>query len=142
MMIIGIVALVVIGPERLPGAARTAGKYFAKLKRFVTNVRHDVEAELRADELREIVSKQQEQLDSLRRAVSDVGKDVGDSVSSDWDQVVADINENDGEKHKQAHDDIMSQMNLQDDPATDDKDQTTEQAKSEETSKAKADTGS
>lgn len=142
MMIIGIVALVVIGPERLPGAARTAGKYFAKLKRFVTNVRHDVEAELRADELRDIVSKQQEQLDSLRRAVNDVGKDVSDSVSSDWDQVVADINENGGEKHKQAHDDIMSQMNLQDDPAADDKDQTTEQAKSNETSKARADTDS
>ncbi len=142
MMIIGIVALVVIGPERLPGAARTAGKYFAKLKRFVTNVRHDVEAELRADELRDIVSKQQEQLDSLRRAVSDVGKDVGDSVSSDWQEVVADINENGGEKHKQAHDDIMSQMNLQDDPAAENKDQPSEEPASEESSKAKADTGS
>ena len=128
MMIIGIVALLVIGPERLPGAARTAGKYFAKLKRFVTNVRADVEQELRADELREIVAKQQEQLDSLKQAVTDVGKEVNEAVGdvnqdineagSDWHEVVADINENGGVKHKQAHDDILSQMNLQDDPET------------------------
>jgi len=34
LMLIGIVALVVIGPERLPGVARTAGKYVGRLKRF------------------------------------------------------------------------------------------------------------
>ena len=89
MMLIGVVALVVIGPERLPGAARTAGKYFGKLKRFVTNVRADVESELRADELREIVAKQQEQLDSLKDAVSDVSKEANNTFSS-WEEVIAD----------------------------------------------------
>jgi len=39
MMLIGIVAPVVIGPERLPGVARTAGKYFARLRNFMMDVR-------------------------------------------------------------------------------------------------------
>jgi sec-independent protein translocase protein TatB len=70
MMLIGIVALVVIGPEKLPGVARTTGKYFGRLKRFVTTVRADVEQELRADELRDILSKQQEELNSLKDSIN------------------------------------------------------------------------
>ena len=85
LMIIGIVALVVIGPERLPGVARTAGKYLGKLRRFMTNVKADVESELRADELREMLSKQQDEIQSLKQVVGDVGKgiesDVGDMES-------------------------------------------------------------
>ncbi len=77
MMLIGIVALVVIGPERLPGVARTAGKYFARLRNFMMNVRADVESELKADELREMFESQQKELQSLKEEVSDVGKDIG-----------------------------------------------------------------
>ncbi|RLA13703.1 MAG: twin-arginine translocase subunit TatB [Gammaproteobacteria bacterium] len=76
VMLISIVALVVIGPERLPGVARTAGKYFSRLRNFMTNVRADVESELKADELREMLKKQQEELSSLKDVVSDVGKDL------------------------------------------------------------------
>ncbi len=141
MMLIGIVALVVIGPERLPGAARTAGKYFGKLKRFVSNVRHDVEAELRADELREIVAQQQQQLDSLKQAVSDVGKDVNESVS-DWDEVVKDINENGGAMHKQAHNEILNEMNVKEDQSSSNDEPAPADNTDSESSKAKADTGS
>ena len=77
LMLIGIVALVVIGPERLPGVARTAGKYVGRLKRFMTTVKADVEQELRADELREILSQQQKELDSLKDTISEAGKDIG-----------------------------------------------------------------
>jgi sec-independent protein translocase protein TatB len=76
IMLISIVALVVIGPERLPGVARTAGKYFTKLRNFVMDVRADVESELKADELREILTKQEKELNSLKDAVKDVGKDL------------------------------------------------------------------
>ena len=76
MMLIGIVALVIIGPERLPGVARTAGKYFSRLRSFMMNVRADVESELKADELREMLKKQQEELSSLKDVVNDVGKDI------------------------------------------------------------------
>ena len=83
MMLIGIVALIVIGPERLPGVARTAGKYFGKLKRFVSNVKSDVESELRADELREILSKQQEELNSLKNVVKDAGRNMASDLEAD-----------------------------------------------------------
>ena len=81
MMLIGIVALVVIGPERLPGVARTAGKYVGRLKRFMTTVKADVEQELRADELREILSQQQKELDSLKDTISDAGKTIEKEVN-------------------------------------------------------------
>ena len=82
LMIIGIVALIVIGPERLPGVARTAGKYLGKLRRFMTDVKADVESELRADELREMLSKQQDEIQSLKEVVGDVAKEVDVDVGS------------------------------------------------------------
>jgi len=83
LMLIGIVALIVIGPKRLPGVARTAGKYFSKLRNFMTNVRADVESELKTDELRQIFEDQQQELNSLKEAVSDAGKDIGLSEITD-----------------------------------------------------------
>jgi len=83
MLLIGIVALVVIGPERLPGVARTAGKYFSKLRNFMMNVRADVESELKADELRQIFEKQKEELQSLKEVVNEAGKDIGMSEITD-----------------------------------------------------------
>ena len=84
MMLIGIVALVVIGPERLPGVARTAGKYVGRLKRFMTSVKADVEQELRADELREILSQQQKELDVEKEA--NVMHAVSDTASTESKQ--------------------------------------------------------
>ena len=92
MMLIGIVALVVIGPEKLPGVARTAGKYFARLRNFMTNVRADVESELKADELREMFEAQQKELQSLKEVVGDVGKDIGLSdISSEISDIASSI---------------------------------------------------
>jgi sec-independent protein translocase protein TatB len=81
MMLIGIVALIVIGPERLPGVARTAGKYFGRLKRFMTSVKADVEQELRADELREILAQQQKELDKLKTNITDAGREIEQQAS-------------------------------------------------------------
>ena len=89
MMLIGIVALIVIGPERLPGVARTAGKYFGRLKRFMTSVKADVEQELRADELREILAQQQKELDKLKDNISDAGRDF-EKQASDAGAEIAD----------------------------------------------------
>jgi sec-independent protein translocase protein TatB len=80
LMLIGIVALVVIGPERLPGVARTAGKYVGRLKRFMTTVKADVEQELRADELRQILSDQQSELDSLKESITEAGRGVEQEI--------------------------------------------------------------
>ena len=106
MLLIGIVALVVIGPERLPGVARTAGKYFSKLRNFMMNVRADVESELKADELRQMFEKQQEELQSLKDVVNETGKDIGlseitDSLK-DIDSEIKDISSSQAESKPKA----------------------------------------
>lgn len=47
-----IVALLVIGPERLPAAAHTAGKWIGRMRRFISNVKDDIDREIRQEELR------------------------------------------------------------------------------------------
>ena len=58
LLIIGLVALVVIGPERLPGLARTAGAWLGRAKRFVTDVKSEIDEELRTEELKRIMKEQ------------------------------------------------------------------------------------
>jgi len=94
MMLIGIVALVVIGPEKLPGVARTAGKYFSRLRNFMMNVRADVESELKADELREMFETQQKELQSLKEVVSDAGKDIGlEDIQNEMSDIASSIDD-------------------------------------------------
>ncbi len=54
MIIIGVVALVVIGPERLPKVARTAGHLFGRLQRYVAQVKSDINREMEASELSKV----------------------------------------------------------------------------------------
>ena len=57
--IIAVVALLVIGPERLPGVARAAGKWVGAAKRFVSTVQNDINAEVgKADELKRLLEEQ------------------------------------------------------------------------------------
>jgi sec-independent protein translocase protein TatB len=51
LMVIGVIALVVIGPERLPKVARTAGHLFGRLQRYVTQVKSDISREMELAEL-------------------------------------------------------------------------------------------
>jgi sec-independent protein translocase protein TatB len=51
LMVIGVVALVVIGPERLPKVARTLGLLFGRLQRYVTQVKSDISREMELAEL-------------------------------------------------------------------------------------------
>ena len=52
LLLVGLVALVVLGPERLPGAARTAGLWVGRLKRSFNSIKQEVEREIGADEIR------------------------------------------------------------------------------------------
>ena len=76
MLVIGIVALLVIGPERLPAVAKKAGSYFARIRRFVSNVKSDVEREFRTDELQKILLQQQDELKSLKDIVNETRQEV------------------------------------------------------------------
>lgn len=52
LLLVGLVALVVLGPERLPGAVRTTGLWIGRLKRSFANIKAEVEREIGADEIR------------------------------------------------------------------------------------------
>ena len=54
LIVIGLVALVVLGPKRLPEVARAAGRWTARLRRFVEDVKRDVNLEMHKDELAEL----------------------------------------------------------------------------------------
>ena len=54
MIIVGVVALVVLGPERLPVVARTAGEWIGKAQRFVAQVKSDIDRETELSELKKI----------------------------------------------------------------------------------------
>lgn len=62
--LIALVALLVIGPERLPSVARTAGAWIGKGRRFVSQVKDDVNQELKADELKRILEQQKNSIAS------------------------------------------------------------------------------
>ena len=57
MLVVGIVALVVIGPERLPKVARTLGHLFGRLQRYVSQVKSDINREMEMAELGKVKSE-------------------------------------------------------------------------------------
>lgn len=59
LLVIGIVALVVIGPERLPKVARTVGGWLGKLNRYAAQVKEDVNREMKLDELKKMQAEMQ-----------------------------------------------------------------------------------
>jgi sec-independent protein translocase protein TatB len=65
MMVIAIVALVVIGPERLPKVARTAGHLLGRLQRYVNDVKSDINREMQLEELKKLQSEIQESARSV-----------------------------------------------------------------------------
>ena len=74
--IIGVVALVVIGPERLPGVARTIGRWVASMQRFVSSVKADIDSEInKHEDLKSLIEEQkelQETHEILEQTVSDL----------------------------------------------------------------------
>lgn len=91
LTIIGIVALLVIGPERLPGVARTTGAWIGRGKRFVSSVKADVDKELRADELKRILEKQSnsnpmhEIIEETKTSLRDIEEKTGRAIKESKD---------------------------------------------------------
>ncbi len=73
LSLIALVALLVIGPERLPKVARTAGLWIGRGQRMLSSVKQDIEREIKAEELKEILEKQK-MSNPLEEIVEDVKK--------------------------------------------------------------------
>ena len=98
ILLIIVLALVVIGPERLPGAARQAGLFVGKARRYIEGVRSEVESELDINEFKRMMHNQEVQINELQQqlksGVDDVKSslpDISDSDVSSSDIPSADI---------------------------------------------------
>lgn len=88
LLVIGLVALIVIGPERLPRVARTLGILAGRLQRYVADVKADINREVELDELRKMK-------DSVQQAASGIESSVKsglDSVQSEIQTVESSLN--------------------------------------------------
>ena len=81
LLVIGVVALIVIGPEKLPRMARTVGHLAGRLQRYVSDVKADINREIELDELRKM-------RDSMQQAASEMQS----SVQSELHKTEADLN--------------------------------------------------
>ena len=70
LAIIAVVALIVIGPDKLPGVARTAGKWVGRTRRFVNQVKTDIDREIQQDELRKMLEKEAG-LDEIKQSLNE-----------------------------------------------------------------------
>ena len=69
--LIGVIALIVVGPERLPKMARTIGLWMGKIRYYVGQVKSDIEREVRAQELKEMLDKPARELDDLYKVAEE-----------------------------------------------------------------------
>ncbi len=79
LLIVAVVALLVLGPERLPSAVKTAGMWVGRIRRSLGNVQREISEELRIEEMRQAAKARQEELEkqmgSMQRPFTDSLRD-------------------------------------------------------------------
>ncbi len=78
LALIGVVALLVVGPDRLPALARTVGLWVGRIRRYVSTVRDDIEREIQADELKSLLSKTDD-LNPLKDIIEETTNTIGEA---------------------------------------------------------------
>ncbi|HEU4815905.1 Sec-independent protein translocase protein TatB [Janthinobacterium sp.] len=82
--VIGVVALVVIGPEKLPKVARMAGSLYGRMQRYLHEVKSEVSREIEMEELRNLKKEVEETAHTIRNDVESSIKESLDDVESAW----------------------------------------------------------
>ena len=85
LIVIAVVMLIVVGPERLPKVARTAGHLLGRLQRYVTDVKSDIQREMQLEDLKKLqqqVEQQARELEtSVRSQMNSVEADLGKTAA-------------------------------------------------------------
>jgi sec-independent protein translocase protein TatB len=94
LILIGVVALVVVGPQRLPVATRTIGTLLGRAQRYVNDVKSDIQRQVDLEELRKVqtqVKSMGEEIQStvqnVEKEVSEVTSSMSDSMNSAWEDL-------------------------------------------------------
>ncbi|HEY5701046.1 MAG TPA: Sec-independent protein translocase protein TatB [Gammaproteobacteria bacterium] len=96
LTVIGVIALLVVGPERLPAMARTLGLWVGRIRRYVSHVRDDIEREIQAEELRDLM-KESRNLNTIGESLSEASQ-VLNEVKRDIESVDHEVFSGDEEK--------------------------------------------
>lgn len=88
MLLIGVVALVVLGPQRLPKVARTVGLWVGKIQYFVSNVKTELSRQVEASELRDV----KESLESAARGLQDNLRDMDATARQEAKEIADGLN--------------------------------------------------
>lgn len=81
LMVIAVVALIVIGPERLPKVARTLGHLFGRMQRYVNDVKSDITREMQLEELRKLQSEMEQAARSIEASVKQEVRSTEDELN-------------------------------------------------------------
>ncbi|HWK69387.1 Sec-independent protein translocase protein TatB [Pollutimonas sp. M17] len=82
LMLIGVIALIVIGPQRLPKVARTIGHLVGRAQRYVSDVKTDIQREMDLDELNNLKGQMEEAANSVKSSM----RDATDSLRKPLDE--------------------------------------------------------
>lgn len=80
LLLIGVVALVVLGPERLPRVARTVGHMFGRAQRYMNEVKTDIQREIDLDEINSIKKQMEDASSSIKQSVNQFGNQIKDPL--------------------------------------------------------------
>lgn len=83
LIVIGVVALIVIGPERLPKVARTAGHLYGRMQRYVSSVKSDISREIQLDEIKRAGQSFRESVESAASSVEQQATVVDDYLKNE-----------------------------------------------------------
>lgn len=87
LMVIAVVGLIVIGPERLPGVARKAGYWVGRARRFINSVRADIDREIRQDEIRQALERDAS-LDEIKSIINDSRYTIENEIAAEKQEPV------------------------------------------------------
>lgn len=80
LILIGVVALVVLGPERLPRVARTVGHMFGRAQRYMNEVKSDIQREIDLDEINSIKKQMEDASTSIKQSVNQLSSQIKDPL--------------------------------------------------------------
>jgi sec-independent protein translocase protein TatB len=87
LLVIGLVALIVIGPERLPKVARTAGQWLGRLNRYVSQVKQDIDRDIKLEELRKMQQEMKETAQKYEILAGNVAREAETVVEQETTQI-------------------------------------------------------
>ncbi len=102
IFVIGVVALIVIGPERLPRVAKTLGHLIGRLQRYVSEVKSDINREIELEELR-----------NLKATMQDAARSIEQSVTSQVNFIDNEVKQASAEVQKQVESAVAPVMGIQ-----------------------------